>query len=67
VLPLAILGAWRARHRAGTWFFVVLPMITTLASTVAFIADPRFRVPYDFCLFVAAAVQIVRLVNGLQR
>jgi 4-amino-4-deoxy-L-arabinose transferase-like glycosyltransferase len=63
VLPLALFGGWRARHRTGTWVLVVLPMVAMLASTVAFIADPRFRVPYDFCLFVAAAVQIDWLIR----
>jgi 4-amino-4-deoxy-L-arabinose transferase-like glycosyltransferase len=71
VLSLALLGAWRARHRAGTWALVVLPIVALLASTVAFIADPRFRVPYDFCLFVGAAVQIdwliVRRLGAVQR
>ena len=40
------------------WLCFGLPAVSLLASAALFHGDPRFRVPYDFAFFLAAAVGI---------
>jgi 4-amino-4-deoxy-L-arabinose transferase-like glycosyltransferase len=58
ILPLALLGFWWRRRDAGVWLLALMPLASTLASAVLFHGDPRFREPYDFCLFIAAAAAV---------
>lgn len=68
VLPLAMCGAWQARkrvrRRSGTWLLVFLPMLSLLAGAILFHGDPRFRVPYDACLFLAASSGVRELLRA---
>jgi 4-amino-4-deoxy-L-arabinose transferase-like glycosyltransferase len=61
IVPLAAIGAWRRRREVGIWLLVILPIGSLLISAVLFHGDPRFREPYDFCFFIAAAALLVDL------
>jgi hypothetical protein len=58
VLPLALIGLALRWRELGTWYLFVLPMASVLGSAVLFHGDPRFREPYDFCLFVGVALAV---------
>jgi len=45
----------------GIHYLVSLPLGSLLASAFLFHGDPRFRVPYDFCIFVGVAVAMDEL------
>jgi hypothetical protein len=60
VTPFALLGMWWNRRSAAMWLFGIFPLLSTLATAVLFHGDPRFRAPYDFFLFIAAAVAWVQ-------
>jgi 4-amino-4-deoxy-L-arabinose transferase-like glycosyltransferase len=59
LVPLGFVGAWKRRREVGMWLLVVLPIASLLLSAVLFHGDPRFREPYDFCFFIAAASLLV--------
>ncbi len=59
IAPLAFLGLWRSRRRLGAWLAFGLPAISVLGVALLFLGDPRFRQPYDFFFFGAAASVLV--------
>ena len=63
IAPLAFWGMWRSRRHANALLLFVPTAGAVLASALIFHGDPRFRVPYDFVLFIAAAAALSPLVN----
>jgi hypothetical protein len=61
IAPLAFYAMWRRRRDDGMYYLFVFPIGSLLFSAVAFHGDPRFRSPYDFFFFMAAALAYVEL------
>ncbi len=61
IAPLAFLGLWWRRREEGIWFAFGLPLAQILGIAVLFLGDPRFRVPYDFLFFGAAASAMIAI------
>lgn len=57
VVPLAVVGWWRLRDRWHRWVLGVMVLHVTLMGA-AFYGTPRFRVPAEIALVVAAAIAI---------
>lgn len=57
VVPLALVGWWRLHDRWHRWVLGVMVLHVTLMGA-AFYGTPRFRVPAEIALVVAAAIAI---------
>jgi hypothetical protein len=64
--PLAVLGFWLQRRRAGAWIVFIAPLAAVWAVALMFSGDPRYRLPYDFFILGMAAVAILRIYDRLR-
>jgi 4-amino-4-deoxy-L-arabinose transferase-like glycosyltransferase len=67
LLPLGIAGiAILRRRRIRQWYLLVPAGVVTLVSALVF-GQVRFRAPFEVCLVVLAAPELVLLASGLAR
>ena len=61
VVPFALWGMYRGRRDFGMLATVTLPVLSCVVNCAVFHGEPRFRLPYDFMLWIAACVAVASL------